>query len=591
MRKSKSWKALIAGFAAAACVVGTADGARAASCGNADNAGSAQINDAILIIRAQGEVALRATLCGGAGYNDCADTNKNGNVDIADVVGLLREINHLPQCIPLCQGVGTTLAGCPGPANIPLSITSNLFIPASCDARLNGLTFVEPGATLTIQAGATVKGNFIAPPSTPATLVVKRGGRLNAVGTSASPIVFTSAKAPGTRGSEDWGGIALLGQAQVNVPPNGVTSLEGLPPTQDTVCGGTANNDNSGCLRFVRSEFAGRDISPNNELNNVVFCGVGRGTTVDHVQGHLGADDCIEWFGGTVNSKFMIASACGDDGIDTQLGTQRGVQYILIAQRTGNIEGDSHGFEMDNIDPALSANQDVEPCSNVHYCNVTAIGLKEQGSGATTNQIGVRSRRGNTITLANSIIKAFSNGADGGGLSIQDPATSGHMCHAICVGGSNPGATCRQASDCTGGGTCTFQNARAQTASPFVCAHPQTGVIENSLFFNNGATGNAHGFNVSACDTPGECACTSTEYFNYIDANENVVGAAVDPMNIGGGTFPPTNLIPAGGSLAATNPAADCTLIDGSFESAPYMGAFEPGGTDWTAGWSAYPLN
>ena len=80
---------------------------------------------------------------------------------------------------------------------------------------------------------------------------------------------------------------------------------------------------------------AGRDLTPNNELNNVVFCGVGRATTVDHVQGHLGADDCIEWFGGTVNSKFMIASACGDDGFDSQLGTDMGLQFGLIAQRTG----------------------------------------------------------------------------------------------------------------------------------------------------------------------------------------------------------------------------------------------------------------
>jgi hypothetical protein len=166
------------------------------------------------------------------------------------------------------------------------------------------------------------------------------------------------------------------------------------------------------------------------------------------------------------------------------------------------------------------------------------------------------------------------------------------MCHAICVGGGSAGATCRQPGDCPGG-TCTFQNARAQAASPFICAPGQRGVVQNSLFFNNGGSGNAHGFNVSGCDgaPAGDCACTSTEYFNYVDASENVVAAAVDPMGIGGSAFPPTNLIPAPGSIAATNPAADCTLIDGSFEAAPYMGAFEPGGTDWTAGWAAYPVN
>jgi hypothetical protein len=58
---------------------------------------------------------------------------------------------------------------------------------------------------------------------------------------------------------------------------------------------------------------------------------------------------------------------------------------------------------------------------------------------------------------------------------------------------------------------------------------------------------------------------------------------------IGGDSFPRTNLIPPVGSLAATHPAADCTLIDSSFVAAPYIGAFAPGGPDWTAGWTAYP--
>ena len=588
----RSWRSTLTALGVAAAVASSGGAAEAASCGNADNSGQAAINDVILILRAQSDVLLRPTLCGGAGYNNCADVNANGQVDISDVVQLLREISRLPSCLPPpCVSSGNNLAGCPGTATLPGSITANAVIPAGCDARISGVTFVEPGVVLTIRPGAVVKGTAGQTP--PATLIVKTGAKINAVGTAAAPIVFTSTNGAGARNQEDWGGVALLGRATVNVPPDASTTLEGLPPDADLVCGKDANgnrdvNDNSGCLRFVRIEFAGRDLSPNNELNLLVLCGVGRGTQIDHVQAHFGADDCVEWFGSTVNTKFMIASACGDDGFDTQLGTQSALQFGLVTQRLGNIEADSHGLEMDNIDPAL-ASTDTTPVSNVKYCNLTMCGIKGQaGSPASTAQIGIRSRRGNSVTVANSIISSFSNGANGGGLSLQDPATTGHMCAATCAGGSNPGATCRQASDCTGG-TCTFANARATLASPFALG--AVGVVRNSLFFNNGSSGSAHGFNVSACDTAGECACTSAEYFSFIDANENVEGAAADPMNICGGAFPAANPVPGAGTLADTHPAADCTTIDGSFESASYIGAFAPGGANWTQPWASFPSN
>ncbi len=55
----------------------------------------------------------------------------------------------------------------------------------------------------------------------------------------------------------------------------------------------------------------------------------------------------------------------------------------------------------------------------------------------------------------------------------------------------------------------------------------------------------------------------------------------------------PTNLdapgwVPPAGSMAATlgGPAHE----DAFFDTATYVGAFEPGGTDWTAGWTAFPI-
>jgi hypothetical protein len=118
------------------------------------------------------------------------------------------------------------------------------------------------------------------------------------------------------------------------------------------------------------------------------------------------------------------------------------------------------------------------------------------------------------------------------------------------------------------------------------------GVIQNSLFTDNGAGGTTNAVNHSSCDTVGECACTTTEHYALLEAQRAVLSSADAAVEaIGGNTFPPTGLVPVGGTLPDTHPAADCTQINGSFVSAPYIGGFEPGGADWTAGWTEYPAN
>jgi hypothetical protein len=202
-------------------------------------------------------------------------------------------------------------------------------------------------------------------------------------------------------------------------------------------------------------------------------------------------------------------------------------------------------------------------------------------------------------------VSGFSTGADGGGLQLRDHTTTGHMCKATCSGpGPETGKTCRRVADCAGSGACTFANAvqdanatlQANKSSLSAFPNPNpVGSVRNSLFFNNGSTGTAHGVNHSSCDSAdAECACTSTQYYSFIDASLDVDGAAADPMGIGGGSFPPISLVPSPGSLADTHATANCTSIDGSFEFTDYVGAFDPnggGGADWTAGWTDYDLD
>ncbi|MBI1227142.1 MAG: T9SS C-terminal target domain-containing protein, partial [Bacteroidetes bacterium] len=135
----------------------------------------------------------------------------------------------------------------------------------------NGCLYVTNNATLTIEPGTIIKGDAAA-------LIVLRGSKIIADGTAEQPIVFTSAKPAGQRAPGDWGGLALLGKAPINVP-GGEATMEG--GCDLSVYGGTDPNDNSGVLRYVRIEFAGIPFQPNNELNSLTLGGVGSGTTIE----------------------------------------------------------------------------------------------------------------------------------------------------------------------------------------------------------------------------------------------------------------------------------------------------------------------
>ena len=199
---------------------------------------------------------------------------------------------------------------------------------------LRGAVFVRSGSTLNIEAGTRVIGES----GSVGTLIVERGGRLNAIGTATAPIVFTSDQPIGQRGRGDWGGLIINGRAPLNFG-SGEAAGEG-----DTgVYGGTDPNDNSGILRYVRVEFGGIEFSPDNELNGIAFQAVGRGTQVDHVQSHLSRDDAMEWFGGTVDGKYLVMSGAADDSLDWTFGWSGRVQFVAILQRGDDADNAHRG--------------------------------------------------------------------------------------------------------------------------------------------------------------------------------------------------------------------------------------------------------
>lgn len=250
---------------------------------------------------------------------------------------------------------------------------------------LSGFVKVTSNDTLVIQPGTIIKGDLV----TKGSLIIERGGYLHAEGTSEQPIVMTSQKAAGQRSYGDWGGLILCGRASVNAPANagnGTSAGEAIVEggVGSIYGGGTSpnDNDNSGIIRYVRIEFGGIPFQPNSEINGLTLCGVGRGTTIDHVQVSFCGDDAFEWFGGTVNVKNIVAYRNWDDDFDTDFGYRGNVQFALSV-RDPNIadQSGSNGFESDNDASGSTATPNTQP----HFSNVTVAGPLLFNSTINTN--------------------------------------------------------------------------------------------------------------------------------------------------------------------------------------------------------------
>lgn len=283
---------------------------------------------------------------------------------------------------------------------------------------LKGLVYMVGNKTMTIETGTTIKGSFSG--SDVAALIITRGSKLIAIGNPSEPIIFTSA-APNPQ-SGDWGGIVLCGKANVNSNFAGTGGGQGVYEVEgginnangDGLAGGGAtpdDNDNSGTLQYMRIEFAGYAFQPDKEINSLTMAGVGRGTTIDHIEVSYAKDDAFEWFGGSVNCKYLIAYKTQDDDFDTDNGYSGKVQFGLILRDSliGDISN-SEAFESDNNATGSTAT----PKTTAIFSNITAIGPR-----ATLNNVGSSLIRGGThirrysaISIFNSIIMGWPRGVE-----------------------------------------------------------------------------------------------------------------------------------------------------------------------------------
>jgi len=212
--------------------------------------------------------------------------------------------------------------------NVTTDITTNTTWTAGNIYKLVGFRKIANGATLTIEAGTKIVGDFNTLGSS---LFVLRGGRIVANGTADAPIVFTSSQPDGQRQPGDWGGLILVGNAIDN--RSGTVNVEGTGTSADNPFiqynGGTNDADNSGALHYVRVEYAGYATVQDAEFNSFSFAAIGSGTILDHLEALNGLDDSYEFWGGAVDGKYLVSYESGDDHYDMSEGYHGRLQFII----------------------------------------------------------------------------------------------------------------------------------------------------------------------------------------------------------------------------------------------------------------------
>jgi hypothetical protein len=494
---------------------------------------------------------------------DGADINDSGVVDIGDAIFTF---NYLFQGganpgapFPVFEGDPTTDGiGCIVTAENPIIDVSGQITDDTTWTNLHvyrvvGVVTVEPPATLTIQAGTTVFGSSTSNPL--GVLVVQKGAKIVAVGTENTPVVFTSEKPVGSRHKQDWGGLILTGKADMNIAgkKGEVEGLQGVEygPAEEA----PNDHDSSGQLSYVRIEFGGFALSPNNEVNGLgMFC-VGDGTILDHIQSKYVADDAFEWFGGSANFKYGIDIGCTDDMYDTSFGYRGKAQFLVGLQNGDDVETGGNGLEMDDSEAPLGTFTD-RPLTRQTFSNVTLCG---PGTPATPSApgggVGALVRRGTGAQIFNFIFQGFR----GPGINIDNGITTenidpGDLVYDYCVYykvglNNNPGGD----GWCQTGETGANEETEANGFKYTSCSFIQTKMTHNRF--------------VTDAPTVSPFELTSPD-FRPVSAE--AVQSAFDPVTLNAGS-------------------------DSFFLSAPYAGAIAPGTEpkdDWThKPWVSYQRN
>ncbi len=410
-------------------------------------------------------------------------------------------------------------------------ITSDMTLFSNARYFLSGFVYVKNNATLTIQPGTIIKGVS----GTKGTLIIERGSKIMAAGTKEQPIVFTSDKPEGQRAMGDWGGVVICGKAKTNKHDSG-TGVGVAEGGIGSLYGGNNDADNSGVLQYVRIEFPGIPLTStaNSEINGLTLYSVGSETIIDHIQVSFSGDDSFEWFGGTVNCKYLVAFRGLDDEYDTDNGFTGRIQFALgIRDPNVSDQSGSNGFESDNDADGST----LTPVTKPVFSNVTLFGPLAVTNNLPANHLFKRAmhiRRSSQLCVYNSIFVGWPKGLFIDGTTGNSPTMASNNALQIekCI---------------LAGMTANYEVAGGTPATPF-------SIGEEQSYFEDASRGNVANASIS-----------------------DIIGSNMLSL-----TSPA--LIPAAGASYLTGASfSNPNLSSSFFDVVTFKGAF--GTTNWTTGW------
>ncbi len=447
---------------------------------------------------------------------------------------------------------------------INTDITASRTLYADTAYTLSGFIHVANGATLTIQPGTTIKGDFNVLGST---LMIMRGAKIQAVGTADAPIVFTSSRAAGQRQPGDWGGLIIVGNAPSN--RSGAVTVEGTGTDGTTVVGGknysvvynggNTPTDNSGTLAYVRVEFAGFAPLQDQEFNSFTFAAVGSGTRASYLESLAGLDDSFEFFGGGFDLDHLVAFETADDVLDMSEGFAGRIQFV-VAQATVQLV----------------------PRTGAGFYSVDLEGIENDGCNGTGCDLGFNTAPLTMPLVANFTLigcgQASCVGASGGHGMMLRRGTGGYYVNGVLARWPTDAISVRDAATYDRAGTTTAPSATADLQVRNVVA-----VETNNLLFQNPS---ATQFAFDAT-TNGLTLSTATaaSMFTAIPA----VGSA--PASIAAFDFTPVAGSPIATGGLATFSGAILAKAGTFVTPTSYVGGVAPNGPKWFQGWTSYARN
>ena len=252
----------------------------------------------------------------------------------------------------------------PGNNILQGSIEGTVTLDPSISYDLTSSLLVQEGAKLVIPAGTKITARD---GGTGVYIAVLKGGLIEIDGTADNPVVMSSANAePG-----DWGGLTICGDATTSAGVDATAEVGGF------AYGGSNDEDNSGFVKYLVLKGTGAQINSESQYNGVSLYAVGSGTELSNIAVINGADDGIEFFGGTVSASNLYLENNDDDSIDWTESWSGGISDVYISH---TVPGFSTVFEgdKDNANPTFT---NITAVSSVEG---TALQFKKESGGSIT---------------------------------------------------------------------------------------------------------------------------------------------------------------------------------------------------------------